>query len=193
MKTHINIILVIILIVLLYVGYKQNYKIENMATVDEAINNVASIYNNASMTVSNINTTDSIKITRNLNVEGATNLKGTTISGDANVSNILNATRGYFKGGDAGGGGGTHFPYTDGTNYIRGHTTHNGNFNVGGTLVVNNRNILAELDDLRANSIRYGQNVEARPIDDAGQCFDFGSKGRKNCSEPWTQIKINKR
>jgi hypothetical protein len=202
----INICLIIVFITLLYIRYKKKYKynlVENMASVDEAINNVASLYNNSTMTVSNINITDSAKIARNLNVEGTTNLKGTTVTGitanalkvtgDANIDNILSATRGYFRGGDAGGGGGTHFPWVDGTNYIRGHTTHNGNFNVGGELIVNGRNILTELNDLKANSVRYGQSVEARPNSDSGNCFDFGSDGRTNCGNGWSVIKINKR
>jgi hypothetical protein len=46
----------------------------------------------------------------------------------------------------------TQFPYTDGNNYIRGDTF------LHGILRVNNRDILAEIDDLKNNSVRIGGN-----------------------------------
>lgn len=43
------------------------------------------------------------------------------------------------------------------------------------------------------DTITYGRNIEARPINDAGKCFDFGSKGRTGCNNGWTVVKLNRR
>jgi hypothetical protein len=51
--------------------------------------------------------------------------------------NLIVADKLWCKGGNAGGGGQTHFPYNDGLNYIRGHTNHDGQFRVNGKIATN--------------------------------------------------------
>ena len=48
-------------------------------------------------------------------------------------ANIVNATALYSKGG-TGAGTNTHFPYSDGNNYIGGNTNMSNNLSVGGTV-----------------------------------------------------------
>jgi hypothetical protein len=59
------------------------------------------------------------------------NTNGLTIAGDTFVKGRI-----YCKGGDAGGGGDTHFPYINGDNFIRGHTNHDGDFRANQSLTV---------------------------------------------------------
>jgi hypothetical protein len=177
-----SIIFVILgLIFIIYILNKNIFKplIENMASNDEAIANVASLYNNTQMTVNNLTASQGITA-NNLTVQGSTTTKDVNAqnitaqnittkgmsSDNLNVNNIMSATRGYFKGGDAGGGGQTHFPYTDGTNYIRGHTTHNGNLNVTG-VITGQQIAIAMIDDnanLPWDRSKWLQNIADRKL-----------------------------
>ena len=51
------------------------------------------------------------------------------------------------------------------------------------------------IDDLRANAIMNNQRVSAKPLNDIGQCFDFGSQGRTNCTSNagWATVQLVKR
>ena len=51
--------------------------------------------------------------------------------------NLIVAEKLWCKGGNAGGGGQTHFPYNDGLNYIRGHTILTGNLSSNGRIATN--------------------------------------------------------
>jgi hypothetical protein len=66
-------------------------------------------------------------------------------------------------------------------------TVHNGN------LVVDGRNILAELDTIKNSFIPWEQTLSVQPINDSSKCFDFGSHGRADCSNPWTNVVLTKR
>ncbi len=149
-------IIIVTIVVLLLICKKQ---LEHFTT-DEAVRNVASLYNTANMSITNLGVTDTLTSNK-LNVTGATTTKGITNTGamqntgnitntgtltntgGANVSGVVNAGRLYAGGGSGGGSGGTHFPWEgDGVNYIRGTTQVDGNltvsqnFNVGGNLAV---------------------------------------------------------
>ena len=110
---------------------------------DEAIQNVASLYNQSKLTVTDFNSTGNAVLGNttitNLTVPTLTTTN-TTVSGTlnanvANVSGILSTGALYSK-------GGTHFPYTDGNNYITsnnnilrgGPTTIQGNLQVDGII-----------------------------------------------------------
>ena len=62
---------------------------------------------------------------------------GLTVTGDTFFKGRI-----YCKGGDAGGGGETHFPYTNGENYIRGHTNHSGDLRMLGSIAGPNNNLI---------------------------------------------------
>ena len=112
-----GIILIVILLAIIVVRDDILEAFTEPMTNTEAVQTVASVYNEQKMSVDNLTTTQS------LTNEGPTTLKGTTsFAGSTN-----------FKGG-TGGSGGTHFPYSNGLNYIRGHTTLNGNLSVSGDL-----------------------------------------------------------
>jgi hypothetical protein len=151
--------MIILLFVILVLGFlhilsKINYNDKDLEHMtDESVQNLSSLaamYNTGQLTVANL------KATRDANVSGKLNVdSGATIKSDINVGEIVNAKRGYFKGGSAGGGNGTHFPWAgDEQNYIRGHTNHDGDLRINGQLAVGGRNILAELDDLKNNVLR---------------------------------------
>jgi hypothetical protein len=108
---------IIILVVVLFCYLINDYVIEAF-TNEEAIGNIAKLYDDKDMSVTNLTTTSSL-----------TNKGATTLDG---VATFKSGTS--FKGG-TGASGGTHFPYAgDNKNYIRGHTTLNGNLNVTGDL-----------------------------------------------------------
>ena len=76
------------------------------------------------------------------------------------------------------------------------------NLRVSGDLIVKDRNILAELDDIKKRAIFDTDKVSAimaprRPDgnteDNKHLCYDFGSQGRKNCMDRWTTIILRKR
>ena len=135
-------ILLIILIVIsnLYLIIKINYlekekNNENFAVTDDVKTAINEIYK------ADI---ESIRTLSNC----ATQLN----AGSLNISNLLTVTNGiYTKGGDAGGGGGTHFPWIDGINYIRGNTAHDGTLNVRDNLTVGNKLILPNNTQLSAD------------------------------------------
>ncbi len=70
-----------------------------------------------------------------------------------------------------------------------------GNLAVQGDLTVQGRNILAELDNLNKNAILNNQKISAKPLNDIGNCFDFGSQGRTSCdgNAGWSTVQIYKR
>lgn len=116
--------LLIILIGILIINYKLNSQYyetfdaqsKEGFTNDEAIANIASIYNTGDMKVTNLTTTDMLK------------------SGNITV---------FKGGGQYANKADTHFPWTDGKNYIRGETvldgklTHNGDLTQNGVMTTN--------------------------------------------------------
>ena len=127
-------ILLIILIVIsnLYLIIKINYlekekNIEKFAVADDIKANISEIYR------ADI---ESIRALSN----SASQLN----AGSLNINVPLTVTNGlYAKGGAAGGNGNqTHFPWTDGINYIRGNTSHDGTLNIRDNLTVGNKLIL---------------------------------------------------
>lgn len=128
----------------------KNNNFEHMASIDEAIQNVASIYNQANMKVSSLQTTG------NTNVDGVLKVGGDiNINGNSNTSGLTTVNKGiYTKGGSAGGGAQTHFPYENGENYIRGVTNVDGLINANQGLKIQGVDILAAIKDLQANVIR---------------------------------------
>ena len=83
-------------------------------------------------------------------------------------NSIISDGKIWCKGGAAGGGGGTHFPYDNGVNYIRGHTQHDGNFNINGTL---------NAGAINASSIRFGDWVIYNVPGDQGGSLRFQKDG----------------
>lgn len=87
----INLVLVVLFIILIYMYIKYNSKsiegltgIENMASVDEAISNVSSLYNSANMSISNL------KVTGDVNTDGNTMHKGTmAVNGATTIGSDL--------------------------------------------------------------------------------------------------------
>jgi hypothetical protein len=144
---------IIILIIILTVCYLYNNSYEHM-TNDEAISNVASLYNTSMATVSNFKVTNDANIDGKLGVTGKLTSNGgiainkglvvdTITSGNATFTDIAK-----FKGA---GGSDTWFPYTDGNNYIRGPTIIDGPVTLNGTLKLGNYTLSAvdNADQLR--------------------------------------------
>jgi len=137
-----NIVIIITLIVLLIIFWAQNkYIIYEDFSSDEAIQNMASLYNQSKLTVTDLISTGNTTVNGTLNTT-------TLNTNNATVNGILNTSALYSKGN---GSGSTHFPYTDGNNYITGNnnilrggsTTIQGQLNVQdvtnvGTLKVSN-------------------------------------------------------
>jgi hypothetical protein len=88
-------ICIIIGIIFIFLFYKQS---ENFATNTEAINNIASLYNAANLTATNINATGSVNATGNVEGGGIVSQKDAWIKGNLVVSNSVNAT-GNVEGG----------------------------------------------------------------------------------------------
>jgi hypothetical protein len=142
-----KIFLFLLIVVLVHIYLCKNRtvnktELEHMSN-DEAIQNLAGLYNTGNMKVGNFETTGTAKVGTNLNIGGSIGVQaGATISGPlnanggivtnaVNVNGIVNATNGYFSGGSGGPGGGTHFPWAaNGENYIRGHTNHDGSLRI---------------------------------------------------------------
>jgi len=111
--------IIIIIVILLIFLYVKN-DVENF-TNDEAIQNVASLYNSSMATVTNLKATGNV-----------------TVDGGLTAGNYV-----YTKGNATGG---THFPWTDGNNYITsnnnilrgGPTTVQGDLNVSGGISAGN-------------------------------------------------------
>ncbi len=152
------IIMIVILFIILFV-FKNQEQYENF-TNDEAIQNVASLYNSGLATVTNLNAISTLK-TPSLTSDGRLHISGPeylyllnksgviigkewggngnlTVSGDTNVSGGINA--GNYINTKGNGSGGTHIPYTDGNNYLTsnnnilrgGPTSVQGDLNVSG-------------------------------------------------------------
>ena len=131
-KTFFILLIILIVISNLYLIIKINYlekekNNENFAVTDDVKTAINEIYK------------ADIESIRTLS-NSASQLN----AGSLNISNTLTVTNGiYTKGGDAGGIGlQTHFPWTDGINYIRGNTTHDGTLNVRDNVTVGNKLIL---------------------------------------------------
>jgi hypothetical protein len=116
-----NKIIIIVIVILIITLYLISSNTEYF-TNDEAVKNIASVYNQANMTVTNFNAT-----------------------GNANFNTTNTTGMAIFKGN---AGGGTHLPYTDGNNYITsnnnilrgGPTTIQGDLNVSGVSTLPNLN-----------------------------------------------------
>lgn len=136
-----NLLLIYVVIVLIVLNIINRLgSIEHMTT-DETLRNIGSIYNTEKMIVSNLDITNDTNL-KNLNVTDNTKLKDLTVSNtskfnNVNVEGVLN-----LKGGKNPNNWGTHFPYSDGENYIRGKTNHDGilqvnnNTNINGALTI---------------------------------------------------------
>ncbi len=138
-------IIITIALILLLIYKKQ---LEYFST-DESIRNVASLYNTANMSITNMGVTDTLTSNK-LNVTGATTTKGITNTGDisntgnisqtgnANVSGNLYTGRLYTGGGKERQNTNwqTHLPFEDGNNYIRGNTNLDGELNVRDNMIV---------------------------------------------------------
>lgn len=120
-----------VIIVLIFMAFS-NTTLETFST-NEAISNIASLYNSTNFTISNVNVTSS------LNVAGTTNLKGElTNLGNAKINgNIIN----------------------NGNTSITGNLSANGNTTIKGSLVVKGRNILDELDNIKKHYIQDGSPI----------------------------------
>ncbi|QKF94523.1 hypothetical protein QKU48_gp1065 [Fadolivirus algeromassiliense] len=127
-----------ILILLLIIGiitakkFAFEYQIEGL-TADEAVKNVSSLYNTNKLTITDFKSTGDTELNKATITNGTiTTLKSTTGTIDNLSSNNV-----IFKGN---GSGATHFPYSDGNNYITsnnnilrgGPTTIQGDLNVSG-------------------------------------------------------------
>ena len=121
------------LIVMLFVNMLfANNTVEHMSANNEAINNIASLYNNKTMTVDNIIVKNNLKVngidTNSLNVSEHANTKSLNVSEHANTKslNILNEN-------DMS----THFNYANkNLNYIRGDLQVDGKIVVNGDTVI---------------------------------------------------------
>jgi len=120
-----------IIVILIFMAFS-NTTLETFST-NEAISNIASLYNSNNFTVSNINVTSS------LNVAGTTNLKGElTNLGNAKINgNITN----------------------NGNTSITGNLSTNGNATIKGSLIVGGRNVIAELDNIKKHYIQDGSPI----------------------------------
>jgi hypothetical protein len=117
MKTkHIIIGLIIVLLVLFFVQKKEHAG-STPPLSNEAIQNIAKVYADTTGTASfnNIQTKDTA-----------------TVNGMATFKSVSN-----FKGGKAGGGGETHFPFWNGENFIRGDTNIDGKITINGETNIN--------------------------------------------------------
>lgn len=82
----------ITLLVLLYLNNKnEHFTQENFTTTNEAVQNIASIVNNQSVTLSNISTTGNLSVDRETKLNGNIILNGTTTAKDINSSNTISA------------------------------------------------------------------------------------------------------
>lgn len=82
----------ITLLVLLYLNNKnEHFTQENFTTTNEAVQNIASIVNNQSVTLSNISTTGNLSVDRETKLNGNIILNGSTSAKDINSSGIINA------------------------------------------------------------------------------------------------------
>jgi len=158
----IGLTLLIILLIVFFIFFRVTIKIvpcnqvEGMDTSNEAIANIASLYAEGDMKITNLNNTEKIK-TKDLDASNkltsklietpslkatSANITNATIANITNHATFKNSTN--FKGGSNNRWGGTHFPFTDGKNYIRGNleirgdnTWNTGHMHVKGALNAN--------------------------------------------------------
>ena len=146
MKTkHIIIGLTILIIILFIVQKKEHAGSTPPATPNlsnEAIQNIAKIYadTNNEAVFNNLKATGNATINGTATLKGATTVDGaitlkgaTTVDGPATLkgASIVDGVATFnqntnFKGGNNPNNWGTHFPFTDGNNYIRGTTNVDG-------------------------------------------------------------------
>jgi hypothetical protein len=155
MEYKIFIVLVIIILAYIYLlknSFSNQLDLEHMSN-DEAIQNVAGLYNAKEMKITSIQTTGNIKSGNNLDVKN-----------NLDVGNIANIKHGYFSGGKGSTVDptwGTHFPFQDngqkGENFIRGTTNHDGDFRINGKLCVGGFCLTpGEFIEMAQNSRRRG-------------------------------------
>jgi hypothetical protein len=103
---------------------------------NEAVQNIAKVYadTKGTATFNNIKTNgdanfNNIKNTGDATFNGIKNTGTLTTNGEATFNSVTN-----LKGGGKGDMGGTHFPYWDGTNFIRGPTQIDGDTTINGDL-----------------------------------------------------------
>ncbi len=186
-----TIIAIIIIIFILFVFSKIDVRSEHLTDItNEAVQNLASVYNKKSIQVNDVS---------------ATTVTSTTFNGALNgpVSGTINATGCALTLGkvtcDKGDCGNCRALSKSDLNTL---VINNGNDFKGGVridspVVVTGRDILKELDGLQAqiNSIKsnyvpFNRNVSSKPINDFGRCFDFGSDGRTGCDNGWSIVQI---
>lgn len=186
--------------------FNNNEHIVNLS--NESLQNLSGVYNTSQLTVTNSSTTGNSSVGGNLTVIGDSTQGGSgstvllnnslkinnTHTGYSNdktygseISNDISAYKTLMLVGNKSGGG------TSRRIGMWDDVTIGGSLAVGTTLTVGGRNILAELDAIKSGYVPWGTNLETRPVNDAGKCFDFGSDGRTNCSNGWSVVKLNKR
>lgn len=123
-----TIIIIILIIALLwnFIYWLNDEQIfEHLATTNEGVGNVSSMYNSGTLTATAINTTGAVTV-------GSITTTGAVTAGSLSTSGVANTKRLYTTGGVSSAlnpnGYQTHFPYEgDGKNYIRGDTIVDGN------------------------------------------------------------------
>ena len=196
-------------------------KLEHMSNInDEAISMIASLYNGEKLVVNNLEVVGEAKIGGSLNVGKATTIgdvlnvgKSATINASLNVGKAAIIGPAYIGGygGNINDMAHAQFSHKDKKgahdfgllHRYDGHTWLNCSNGKGINIEVNREakftanaagsNLYTSTLHGVTNAVTYGQNVDARPINDSGNCFDFGSKGRTTCGNGWSIVKINKR
>ena len=127
---------IIVIILFIYVFYKINNisKIkENFAVAADIKAAINEIYRADIESIRNLSAIATKLQAGAVTIPGSLNVTGSiSATGSINTTDSINA-----KGGTAGGGGGTHFPFSDGINYIRGNTNHDGDLNIRNNVTVN--------------------------------------------------------
>ena len=132
-----DIYFLIIFIILIYLLYKDFYKNEKFDSVSDTKALINQVYNADIEAIRNLSS-----IASKLIKEG-----GLVVPGKLQVTDTLTAKALYSSGG-TGAGTGTHFPWTDGINYIGGNTKISNDLSVGGKLnLPNNTSLSADGDD----------------------------------------------
>jgi hypothetical protein len=172
---------------------------------NEALQNIASVYNNKDLVVNNLRVTGTLKSDKTIeaNYIGSENLNTKNIvsnSSETNTSVAKTATIGNWNiRNDAIGIPGRMDIRMD--DWVR--------INQFGTLSYSPNGIASrafsesptqnnENSELTRNNtvnnlyVRYGANIEARPNLRSHRCFDFGSSGNKECTHPWVTARIHR-
>ena len=111
-------------------------------------------------------------------------------NGNMNLAGSITANRINIL---APGGQNTHFPHTDGKNYIRGPTQQDGELTVNGGLNVSGRNILAELDALKATNAALRADLDDRTVEvltrnHMPKGYAFGEGGISVLRDGWVRF-----